>query len=368
MNETSPHTDDSSTMPQNTTPDAALWDEIKKIRDDLANKMRRHEAGQDIDAQQVLAKTRDAITKGLPITVTPDMPIIDYSSRDLLNSYWQQVTKRRATVSTGFGKLNDALSGGVEAKRLMIVLGAPNTGKTTFVHQMSDSIANSGRPVLYVTSEDGPHELFAKTLARVGNVSYTAVLKGYQSEESKINAALALQMDRMSIDRLRYLDASYGISMDTIREKAQAHFAAFPTEKGGGSGVLVIDYLQRIARAIRARSGTPQDLKDVVSNLTEQLKALASELECGVIAIASQNRASGYSTANSSLSSAKESGDIEYTADVMLALGDDMNRKRTVPYLTPVMLRIDKNRQGKKDLVLPLDFYTDRQQFTEAEV
>ena len=132
--------------------------------------------------------------------------------------------------------------------------------------------------------------------------------------------------------------------------------------------MLVIDYLQRIARAIRARSGTPQDLKDVVSNLTEQLKALASELECGVIAVASQNRASGYSTANSSLSSAKESGDIEYTADVMLALGDDMNRKRTVPYLTPVMLRIDKNRQGKKDLVLPLDFYTDRQQFTEAEV
>lgn len=343
------------------------WTLIKQLRDDLANKLRRHEAGQDIDAVQVLATTRDALVKGLPIAVTPAMQIIDYSTRDLLTSYWEQVTRRRATATTGFPSLNEALSGGIESKRLVVVLGAPNTGKTTFVHQIADHIADSGRPVLYVTSEDGPSELLAKTLARIGSVNYTAVLKGWETEKSKINAALARQLDRMSTDRLRYLDASFGITMDMIREKAQSHFEQYSASKGGGSGVLVIDYLQRIARAIKTRSGMSQDLREVVTQLTEQLRGLACELDCGVIAIASQHR-NGYnrSADSSGIGSAKESGDIEYTADVMLALGEDKERKKTQPHLTPVALYIDKNRQGAKGKNISLDFWPDRQQFTEV--
>ena len=85
-----------------------------------------------------------------------------------------------------------------------------------------------------------------------------------------------------------------------------------------------------------------------------------------MVAIASQNRG-GYTRGEStSLASAKESGDIEYTADVMLALVEDKERKKTSPNLMPVALHVDKNRQGEKDIKIALDFYTKRQQFTEV--
>jgi hypothetical protein len=83
--------------------------------------------------------------------------------------------------------------------------------------------------------------------------------------------------------------------------------------------------------------------------------------------VASQNRASGYSAANSALASAKESGDIEYTADVIMALGEDTERRASASFLQPMLLRIDKNRQGSKERKLAFDFQGDRQLFTEVQ-
>jgi hypothetical protein len=43
--------------------------------------------------------------------------------------------------------------------------------------------------------------------------------------------------------------------MGMIREKAAAHFANFSAEKekDGGPGMLIVDYLQRIARAMKSQ-------------------------------------------------------------------------------------------------------------------
>jgi replicative DNA helicase len=296
-----------------------------------------------------------------------EQPITDYSAHDLLLDYWNQATRRVNTATTGFKSLNEALSGGIEAERLVVLLGAPNTGKTTFAHQIADHIADSGRPVLYVTSEDRPAALVAKTLARIGGIDYTPVLKGYRDYERVIKAAITRQLDRVSSERLRYLDATNGIDMQTIHAHAKQHFERYSDEaQGGGPGVLIVDYLQRIARAIKTRDNLTADLREVVTRVAEELRGLSTTLDCGVIAIASQNRG-GYTRGEStSLASAKESGDIEYTADVMLALVEDKDRKKVNPNLSPIALHIDKNRQGQKDIKIALDFYTNRQQFTEV--
>src|SRR5207248_1103746 len=120
----------------------------------------------------------------------PAPSIVDIAMPDLLADYWIRVERRKLCAPTGFKSLNDALGGGLESQRLVVLLGAPNSGKTTLVHQMADHIADSGRPVLYVTSEDSPHDLMCKTLARVGQVNYTAVKKGWPSEHIKIREAL----------------------------------------------------------------------------------------------------------------------------------------------------------------------------------
>lgn len=354
-------------MSEDTNPqdDYTPWQLIEQVQNELAAQARQNEAGKQVDPLKVLQWAQREIQKGLHPT---EQAIIDYSAHDLLLDYWNQVKKRTNTATTGLKSLDDALSGGIEAERLVIALGAPNTGKTTLVHQIADRIADSGRPVLYVTSEDSPPALLAKTLARIGGIDYTPVLKGYDTHKAIITATIQRQLDRVSSERLRYLDASNGnVDMAIIRERASAHFERFSDEtQGGGPGVLVVDYLQRIARAVKTKNNLTADLREVVTRVAEELRGLAQDLHCGVIAIASQNRG-GYTRGESgSMSSAKESGDIEYTCDVMFALVEDKERKKTVPHLTPVALHIDKNRQGKKDIKIALDFYSDRQQFTEV--
>jgi replicative DNA helicase len=344
-----------------------VWADIEELQNTLASQLRTHDAGKEISAESVLQAALKIIEEA-KAHMQPGSAPTDFSVRDLLEAYWATVQRRQTCAPTGIKGLDDAIGGGLESKRLFVVLGAPNSGKTTLVHQVADHVADSGRPVLYVTSEDSPHDLMSKTLARIGNIGYTSVKKGWKSEEARIKDAIAAQLERKSVDLLRYVDASNGITLDTIRKLAQAHFSHYAA---GGQGLLVIDYLQRLARAIRLMGVAAMDLREAVTLLTEQLRALACELDCSVIAVASQHRASGYRLNENTLASAKESGDIEYTADVMMALGDDEERKKGQTkgqgtLFKPLALKIDKNRLGDRDRIIQLDFQPDRQMFTEA--
>lgn len=347
-----------------TSGDSPEWDSIKQVSDDLqamvANAFRKHKRGDLLTIQQVLQEVAPFLSK---LRQSAGTQVAEYALRDLLEGYWQQVAARKDCAPTGMRELNTALGGGLEAQRLVVLLGAPGAGKTALANQIADHVANAGRPVLYVTSEDSPFTLLAKTLSRVGDVNYTAVLKGWRDERSRIDAAITIQAERKSNDTLRYVDASQGLSLDTMKDLAQAHFIRYDS---AGQGVLVVDYLQRFARAQRDLLALGRDLREVVTVLTENLRSIACELDCCVLALASQNRASGYGAGanGSALASAKESGDIEYTADVIMALMEDKDRKVNPPF-KPRMLRLDKNRQGDTASI-SLDWRGDRQRFMEV--
>ncbi len=346
---------------------------LTKERDNTALLLRQVQGGDK--SQEELVKRLEVMLKRTR-QAAPDLasygakgkPELDLAARELVALFWQHAQARKNVVTSGFSALDEILSGGFEAQRLVMVLGAPNTGKTTFSHQMSEHIASSGRPVLYITSEDTPSALLAKTLARLGGIPYSQVLKGAESVRERINQALAMQLDRLSADRLRYLDATNGLTLDLLRDKSEQHLAAFAQAPGSGPGVIVVDYLQRLARAIKVRSGLKQDLREVVTMLTEHLRALAVELDCTVLAISAQNRTNYARGDAGAMASAKESGDIEYTCDVLMALSEDKDKNRVTPAgMTPITLFVDKNRQGQRGKSVELDFWPDRQQFTQAK-
>lgn len=355
-----------STIPENDSTGEQIspeWDKIEAVQNYLAKALRQHDAGRQIEASEVLSKTEAMLTES---------PAEDKEPPDIASGaidYWGHVSKRKATIGTSIAGLDTILGGGLEAQRLMVLLGAPGGGKTTLANQIAVHAADSGRPVYYVTSEDIPFNLLAKTIARQSQTNYTAVLKGYEDQRARIETALRTYQESKAATRLRYLDATIGTTLSTIRERAAAHFEQF---KEDGNGILVIDYLQRLARSLSAYRDGRQDLRLAVTALSEELRAMATGLDCCVIALAAQSRASGYGNGNgaskNALASGKESGDIEYTADTVMAIVDDEMRTMQVPWLQAKILRVDKNRQGPAgdNCALNLDWYSERQQFTEA--
>lgn len=281
---------------------------------------------------------------------------------DLVAAYWQRIAEQRDAAPTGFAGLDKALGGGLQAGRLMIVLGAPGKGKTTLANQIAEHVANGGRPAVYVTMEDPAWALLAKTIARVGRLDYGAVLQGRAAQRQAINDTLAALAERQSAQRLLYVEQPGRLSLVALQERAAEHFACYSTANGGGPGLLVVDYLQRAARASMP-AGVQSELRLAVSALTDQLRDLARALDCTVLVLGSQNRA-GYGNGVSALASAKESGDIEYGVDVLAAIGEDEKRTAALG-CKAYALRIDKNRQGDT-CTLDLDWMPTRQQFTEA--
>jgi replicative DNA helicase len=283
---------------------------------------------------------------------------------ELVASYWNRIAEQRHAASTGLGSLDSAFGGGLQAGRLFVLLGGPGSGKTTLVNQIAEHVAAGGRPVVYLTTEDPLSTLLAKSIARVGQVNYGAVLQGRASEQQAIDEARYVLAQRLSAQRLLYVESN-GAALDELTGVAERHFAHYADEaQEGGPGVLVVDYLQRVARAqLSAGRGGARDLREAVTTLTEQLRDLARALNCTVIAIASQNRVSGYGNANA-LTSAKESGDVEYTADVLLSLAEE--KTRVAPLRCEARtLSLVKNRLGPQTAI-GLDWRADWQQFTEV--
>lgn len=260
--------------------------------------------------------------------------------------YLAQIEKRKKvpTVGTSLSELDTLLGGGLEPQRLMVLLGAPGGGKTTLANQIAYSASMAGRPVLFVSSEEPPFSLLSKTLARIGKIPYSAVLKGYEDWMDKIREVLKIYQGTPAAACLAYMDVTVGGSLDLIEKGAQQLFEQF---KAAGNGILILDYLQNFARQILAYRNGKQDIRLAVTEISSRLRALAASLDCTVIALASQHRASQYDATKNALATGKESGDIEYTADVVMAIGDGSTSERTPPDgLTAKVLRVDKNRQG----------------------
>lgn len=283
---------------------------------------------------------------------------------DLAALYWRRIAEQREAAPTGLAGLDRMLGGGLQPGRLMVLLGAPGKGKTTLANQLAEHVASAGRPVCYLTMEDPAWALLAKTLARLGGLDYGAVLQGRAGMRQAINDALAELTQRRSAARLLYIEQPGRLALAELQERAAAHFAKYGPENGGGPGLLVVDYLQRAARASMP-SGVQSELRLAVSALTDQLRDVARELDCTVLALGSQNRA-GYGNGANVLASGKESGDLEYGCDVLAAIGEDSDTKRTAPIGCKAWaLTLAKNRQGDTD-TLALDWMPPRQQFTEA--
>lgn len=358
-----PHSNDSASPQEELS---RLLSEVNASTAPLARAIRKRLQGHDVDifsASLEVRKLIDAVVEQVWPKARPHGPQ-SFTPGDLIASYWDRVDERKEYATTGIGELDRALSGGFDRDRLAVLLGAPGSGKTTLANQMANHAASIRRPVLYVSSEDAPHTLLAKTLARLSKIAYSDVLRGDRDARSRIDEALQAYGASQAAGYLRYVDATQGITLDSIYELALAHFKAVERE-ASGAPLLVVDYLQRLSRG----ENLSIDARQSTTVYVERLRAMACDLHCTTLVLSAMNRASQYRTDNSTLTSAKESGDIDYTADIIMAIGPQTDAPEPAPGMRRWMIRIDKNRQGYTTYDqshIALDWWPTYQQFTPA--
>ncbi|MEE8303638.1 MAG: DnaB-like helicase C-terminal domain-containing protein, partial [Candidatus Tectomicrobia bacterium] len=242
-------------------------------------------------------------------------------------------------VLTGIARL-DLLLNGLNDGLLHLLAGPPGMGKTTLAWQIAVHAAQTV-PVVYVTCENSPHNLALKGLCAAAGINPLEVQRGWADVERLRRAALAWHP---FASRLALVEGSSRLTVAQVR----AHALRAMQRHNAPRCVVIVDYLQLWAKMAEDLRGVFQ-VRERVEMLGGALRELAIRLQSPVIVLSSQNRSAGnYGNGKGStaLDSLKESGDLEYAADVVLFLTEAKERQATAP-ARALDLTVAKHRHGE---------------------
>lgn len=245
--------------------------------------------------------------------------------------------------STGFRDLDSLLSGGIRPRQVCYLGALSSLGKTTFLTQIADNMAESGRDVLYFSLETPEDELIAKIISRYtleGSIlagknkawarNTYQILDGKAAETEAVQANIMRAFERLEKHgrHLHFICSIGDTDAAEVREIVQNHIRIT-----GNRPAVFIDYLQIMKPLAKDRSGRNMRYtsdRAAIDATVSALKHLAVDLEVPVIAISSLNRDNYTEPINKS--SFKESGGIEYGSDILIGLqypGMDYKPKET---------------------------------------
>jgi replicative DNA helicase len=240
-------------------------------------------------------------------------------------------------VPTGLVPL-DSLLGGLN-EGLHLLAGPPGMGKTTLGLQIA-AAATQEVPVVAVTFEHAPANLTLKLLCARAGINLRDVQRGY-ADLTKLRAAA--EVWQPVAERLAVVEGSSQLTVAQVRAQARRAMQQHQAERC----LVVVDYLQLWAKVAEDLRGN-FSVRERVDMLGGLLRELALGLHSPVLALASQNRSAGNygnGKGTAALDSLKESGDLEYAADVVLFLTEAQERGATPP-ARAVELTVAKNRHG----------------------
>lgn len=224
-------------------------------------------------------------------------------------------------VNTGFDSLNTKL-GGLHKSDLIIIAGRPSMGKTAFATNVAYRMAElyrsekddlgvertvDGGVVAFFSLEMSSEQLATRILADQADIPSHAIRQGeIDADQFERLRDAAARIDASPL----YIDDTGGLSIGALCARARR------MKRLHGLDAIFIDYLQLIT----STGGKASDSRvQEVSQITQQLKALAKELDVPVIALSQLSRqVESREDKRPQLSDLRESGSIEQDADVVM--------------------------------------------------
>ena len=237
-------------------------------------------------------------------------------------------------VPTGFADL-DKMTSGLQPGDLIIVAGRPSMGKTAFSINIGEHVAiESGLPVAVFSMEMGGSQLAMRMLGSVGRLDQHRLRTGKLNDEDWPRLTHAIQ--KMN-DAQLFIDETPALSSIELRARARRL-----SRQCGKLGLIVIDYLQ-----LMSANSSGENRATEISEISRNLKGLAKELQCPVIALSQLNRSlEQRPNKRPVMSDLRESGAIEQDADVILFIYRDQVYNPDSPDKGTAEIIIGKQRNG----------------------
>lgn len=335
------------------------------------------------DANEALIKNREEFQDIVSAPLEKQY-IQSYSMSAYMQTYIDSINKKAndPIIKTGFEQLDKALDGGLYAG-LYFIGAISSLGKTTFAMQIADNIAGSGQDVMIFSLEMSKSQLISKSVSRlsfIGNhkrfgatsrrISAGQKYPKYSNDYKSMIVNSINEYSSVYSENVFIVDGIGNIGVKEVRKTVDRHIVAT-----GRKPVVFIDYLQILAPFNDRYS----DKQNADRNVTE-LKRISNDFDIPVFCISSFNRDNYGNTV--SMTSFKESGGIEYGADVLFGLQlhlpvvpsgskkpnpDFLIRQAKQRNPREIELHILKNREGETGTIINYHFDAAYNYFEEVE-
>lgn len=244
---------------------------------------------------------------------------------------------------------------------LYVVGAISSLGKTTFCHQLGDQLAQQGEHVLYFSIEQNRLEMVTKGLSRLtAQINENDALSAIDIRRGSTNGTLkkAVEKYKTFAKNISIIECSFDVLEEDIIDYVEGFI-----QSTGLTPVVIIDYLQIIP-------GTPDHLgrrpttKDAVDSHVRAFKKLQSRHDLVLFLIASLNRQNYLTPVD--FESFKESGGIEYTADVVIGLQLEVMNDPIFEKDKDIKKKREKVKQAKNAIPRDIEFTVLKNRYGQA--
>lgn len=211
-------------------------------------------------------------------------------------------------VPTGFEKV-DRLTGGWQNTDLIIIAARPGMGKSAICSRTILACAHNNMPVGVVSLEMSTVQLVTRLMSNDSNFHLNQLFRtGFPEHKVKEYMPKLISLKGKMQGYPVYFEDTPAMDIRIIKAVARRW------HRQHGIKILIIDYLQLIKDATKANNREQE-----ISSISQQLKAIAKELNIPVIALSQLSRAveTRGGDKKPQLSDLRESGAIEQDADLI---------------------------------------------------
>ena len=274
-----------------------------------------------IDTGQIL----DMFEKACSVSLANEKGHEYYSEIDKHCNDLQNVDK---TISTGWAWLDKKLGGGFleDGRSLYVFAGETNVGKSIFLQNVAQNIANQNKSVLIISLEMSEKAYCKRISANISQIPFNDL--PHQTDSLKA----IVQGKKMRLPSSRILVKEF--PPNTMTASQLTAFVKKVQQTGYKFDAIVIDYLNLV-------QGKGDNGYERIKHVAESIRAMSYFFECPIITATQLNR-SGFDTENPGMDSISESIGTAATADVIMGLWQlDEDRELNV-----IKMCMMKNRYG----------------------